>query len=224
MFKRRFSHWLSHIEAHHHFAISLTIAALFFLVSQGHLEWRAQLITTWDVYALSILVITWTRILTAHPRVVAQLARLSRSSRNLIYIFFVVAACASLAAVAFALVTAKTMSGARFAAHIGLAISTVILSWLVVHTIFTLHYAHVFYSSRHDDTIARGLIFPDGHLEPNYLDFAYFSFVIGMTSQVSDVQINSREIRRLALLHGLVAFAFNTAVLALSINIISGLF
>src|SRR6476620_8613590 len=111
MFTRRFSRWLSHIEAHHRIAISLTIAALFFLGSQGHLGWHARLISTWDVYALSVLGMTWARILTAQPRVVVQLARLSRSSRNLIVSFVVVAACASLAAVAFVLGTAKRMSG-----------------------------------------------------------------------------------------------------------------
>jgi len=135
-----------------------------------------------------------------------------------------VAACASLAAVAFMLATAKAMTGAHFATHIALAIGTVILSWLVLHTIFTLHYAHLFYCERHGGKPARGLLFPNGDFEPDYLDFAYFAFVIGMTSQVSDVQISSQEIRRWALLHGVVSFAFNTAVLALSINIISGLF
>ena len=224
MFTRKITHRLSHIDAHHRLAISLAVAALFFLVSRNHIAWRAQLITTWDAYALSFLALTWTRILTAQPREVVRLARLSKTSRNVIYAFVIFAACASLAAVAFVLAAAKTMSGARFAAHIALAIGTVILSWLVLHTMFALHYAHVFYTRRHDDTIARGLVFPEGDFEPDYLDFAYFSFVIGMTSQVSDVQINSRDLRRVALLHGLVSFAFNTAVLALSINIISGLF
>jgi uncharacterized membrane protein len=224
MFTRSFTRWLSRTEAHHRLAISLAIAAIFFLASRGHLGWRVQLITTWNVYALCVLVMAWARILTAQPRMVVRLAKLSRSSRTLIYYFVIVAACASLAAVAFVLSTAKTMSGTPFATHIALAIGTVILSWLVVHTMFAQHYAHVFYSGPRDDKIARGLIFPEGDIEPDYLDFAYFSFVIGMTSQVSDVQINSREIRRLALLHGLVSFGFNTAVLALSINIISGLF
>lgn len=224
MFTRKALHWLSHIEAHHRLAISLAIAAIFFVLLRGHLSWRAQLITTWDAYALSALAMTWTRIVTAQPRLVVRLAKLNPSSRNLIYVFVVVAACASLAAVAFVLGSAKAMAGAQFAMHIALAIGTVILSWLMLHTVFALHYAHVFFSGPHDSKIARGLVFPEGDYEPDYLDFAYFSFVIGMTSQVSDVQINSREIRRIALLHGLVSFAFNTAVLALSINIISGMF
>ena len=224
MFTHRFTHWLSHIEAHHRLAISLAVATLFFLASQGHLPWRAQLIATWDAYALSMLATTWTRIYKAEPRIVVRLAKLGYLSRNLIFVFVMVAACASLAAVAYTLATAKAMTGAHFATHIALAIGTVILSWLVLHTIFTLHYAHLFYCEHRGGKPARGLLFPDGDFEPDYLDFAYFAFVIGMTSQVSDVQISSREIRRWALLHGVVSFAFNTAVLALSINIISGLF
>jgi len=129
--------------------------------------------------------------------------------------------------VAYLLGMAKGLEGWRLASHILLALATVILSWLVLHTVFALHYAHLFYHEPQipgSTRIARGLVFPDGEIEPDYLDFAYFSFIIGMTSQVSDVQINSRKFRHWALLHGMVAFGYNTAVLALSINIISGLF
>ena len=92
--------------------------------------------------------------------------------------------------------------------------------------VFTLRYAHVFYRSKLEvdvDGSGGGLIFP-GKGNPNYRDFAYFSFIIGMTCQVSDVSVTSHSMRLLALLHGLLSFAFNTVILALSINIISGLF
>lgn len=224
MLTRKFTHWLNQAEAHHRLAISLAIAALFFIASSGHLTWQTRLITTWDAYALSAIAMAWTRILTAQPRLVVQLANLSPSSRNVIYLFVVVAACASLSAVAFVLESAKSMTGVHFIAHIALAIVTIILSWSVLHTMFTLHYAHLFYREHHSEGIPRGLVFPEGDLEPDYLDFAYFSFGIGMTSQVSDIQVNAREIRRWVLLHSVVSFAFNTAVLALSINILSGLF
>ncbi len=106
-----------------------------------------------------------------------------------------------------------------------MAALAVIQSWLLIHTVFTLRYAHVFYRSEQEADVegsGGGLIFPGGHY-PDYQDFAYFSFVVGMTCQVSDVNITSRSMRRLALLHGLLSFAFNTVILALSINIISGL-
>ena len=104
--------------------------------------------------------------------------------------------------------------------------SRVVVSWLLIHRVFTLRYAHVFYRSKQEldvDGSGGGLIFP-GKGNPNYRDFAYFSFIIGMTCQVSDVSVTSHSMRLLALLHGLLSFAFNTVILALSINIISGLF
>jgi uncharacterized membrane protein len=227
VFNRKTTHWLSHLEAHHRLALSLAFAAIVFLALQGQLLWRTRLIATWDAYALCLLGLAWTRIVTAQPRVVVRLATLQPSSRKLILIFVIVAACASLASVAYLLGMAKGLAGWKLGTHITLALVTIVLSWLVLHTVFTLHYAQMFYHEHrnaHPAQIARGLVFPDGEIEPDYLDFAYFAFIIGMTSQVSDVQINSRTIRRWALLHGMVAFAFNTTVLALGINIISGLF
>ena len=88
-----------------------------------------------------------------------------------------------------------------------------------------MRYAHAYYRKRDDDqesSEGEGVEFPD-EKEPDFLDFAYFSFVIGMTCQVSDVQISSRGIRRLALVHGLLSFLFNTVILALTINLSSGL-
>ena len=96
---------------------------------------------------------------------------------------------------------------------------------MVVHTLFALRYAHLFYGlskSADRDEPASGLRFP-GTLKPDYLDFAYFSFVIGMTSQVSDVQILSRRLRRLAMVHGTLSFFFNVVILGMTISIMSGL-
>jgi uncharacterized membrane protein len=90
-----------------------------------------------------------------------------------------------------------------------------LLSWAFIHTIFALHYAHEFY----DEDIGGGLAFPGGETEPDYWDFVYFSFVIGMTSQVSDVGVTHKEIRRTVAAHGVVSFVFNAALLALTVNI-----
>ena len=134
-----------------------------------------------------------------------------------------IAACASIFAVAAELGTAKGLDRAHLGAHVLFCLLTVAGSWALVHTIFTLRYAHVYYGLGEDNKPAGGLDFPEED-RPDYLDFAYFSFVIGMTSQVSDVQISSQRLRRLALGHGLVSFVFNLAILGLSINIISSLF
>src|SRR5262249_2668427 len=107
------------------------------------------------------------------------------------------------------------------AACILISMGTIILSWIFVHTSFTLHYAHEFYGEGRDRKLG-GLKFP-GDEDPDYWDFLYFSLVIAMTSQVSDVAIESKSIRRVATLHGVLAFFFNLGVLALTINMISNL-
>lgn len=99
-----------------------------------------------------------------------------------------------------------------------------LLSWVLVHTIFTLRYAHIFYANHKEDKTkhAGGLVFPE-EPHPDYIDFAYYSFTIGMTFQVSDVTVTSKDLRRLTLFHSLIAFAFNTIVVALTVNVIAGL-
>jgi uncharacterized membrane protein len=111
------------------------------------------------------------------------------------------------------------MSGGndREPAHLMLGIVTILLSWTFTHTMFALHYAHEFY----DENAGKGggLIFPGELREPDYWDFIYFSFVIGMTSQVSDVAITCRPIRHTVSAHGIISFVFNVTLLALTVNI-----
>jgi uncharacterized membrane protein len=104
-----------------------------------------------------------------------------------------------------------------------LGFGAVIAGWFLIHTTFLFRYAHMYYRDLdRDDEIDGGLTFP-GDQPPDFFDFAYFAFVVGMTFQVSDVQITARSIRRLVLVHGLVSFGYSTAILALVVNIVSGL-
>lgn len=103
-----------------------------------------------------------------------------------------------------------------------LAGGTILLSWLFAHTAFAIHYAHDYYTDR-AEKLPTGLQFPGDERDPDYWDFLYFSFVVGMTCQVSDVQVATRPWRRLVLAHGVVSFLFNTVVLALTINLLAGL-
>src|SRR4029077_264027 len=138
VFRQKIRHRLSHLEAHHRLLISVAFAAVVCLVLRGHLLWRTQLIATWDAYALCLLALAWTRIITAQPRLVVRLTTLQPTSRKLIFIFVIVAACASLASVGFLLGAAR-VTGEPLAAHVVLALATVVLSWLVLHTIYALH-------------------------------------------------------------------------------------
>jgi uncharacterized membrane protein len=133
-------------------------------------------------------------------------------------------AVASLFAIAAELVTAK-VGGHTRVSPIALSIATVALSWVFTHLVFALHYAHEFYGpdpSPNDQDTREGLKFP-GTEHPRYGDFLYFSFVIGCACATADVNITSRRVRWLAMVHGIVAFVFNTAIVALSINIAAGL-
>ncbi len=137
----------------------------------------------------------------------------------------------TLMAVAFGFIAAFAILGRgppdKIGEHVAVieavGFGAVALGWLLIHTVFSFHYAHMYYrDSDRDKESDRGLAFPGG-AEPDFMDLAYFSFVIGMTFQVSDVQITSKGIRRLVLWHGLISFAYNTAILALVVNVVSGL-
>lgn len=212
------------LDAHYRLFIALGAAiAAFFLLQNKH-PLPELILFTWITFAAVVIVLDWAIILTSHPREVRRIAKLQDFGRSLIFLFVVSASVASIGAIIFLLKSAKGHSGS-VSGHILLAITAVVISWWLVHTIFTLLYAHQFYNTSKEggaSKVVGGLEFP-GNDEPDYLDFVYFSFVVGMTFQVSDVVISSRKIRRYCLIHALLSFMFNTAILALSMNVISGL-
>jgi uncharacterized membrane protein len=128
----------------------------------------------------------------------------------------------SVVVIAMLLQQVRQLSGADRAGHILLGLVALAGSWLMIHTIYAFHYAHRYYQEEREGARSGpGLDFP-GKLDPDYFDFLYYAFVVGMTSQVSDVQVCSREMRRITLVHGVLSFAFNMLVLALSINVVAG--
>ncbi|MFI5162913.1 MAG: DUF1345 domain-containing protein [Sphingobacteriales bacterium] len=212
------------MDAQHRVFISMAIGILVCVLTFNIYSWPSTILFTWMGFALTAIILMWITILSSHPREVRKIAKLQDSSRAMISGVVIGAALVSLAAVYFLLKSAK-VHGANVHGHIVLSITAVFVSWWLVHTIFTLRYAHLYYDTNHDDGTPRkggGLEFPNDGV-PDYLDFVYFSFVIGMTFQVSDVVISSKQIRRIALVHALISFIFNTAIVALSINVISGL-
>lgn len=157
------------------------------------------------------------------PEMMRRYALTEDEGRLTILSLITASACLSIIAITFIPHDKSATQTAIFGLHLGIAISTIIGSWLLVHTIFTQHYAHLYYQG--DKTLQErkdsGLDFP-GELEPDYWDFLYFSFVIGMTGQVSDVNVTSRQMRQLGLVHGVVSFFFNTTLVAITINIVAG--
>jgi uncharacterized membrane protein len=183
-------------------------------VVTGLTDWRlaTRLLVGWDISVGLYLA------LVAHMMSVSSIHRIrERAAREdegqaTILVLTVSAALASLGAIVAELGSAVGTN--RRPSHVVLAVLTILLSWAFIHAIFALHYAHEFY-----DETEGGLAFPGGDLEPDYWDFVYFSFVVGMTSQVSDVCITSKRIRRAVTAHGVIAFVFNVALLALTVNI-----
>jgi uncharacterized membrane protein len=212
-----------YLDSHHRQFIAIAAAAIAFLLTR---KWSlpVNIMITWISYAISIVIMSWISMLSMHPKNVRKVAKLEDSSVTFIFLFIVASAFASLFAVVLLLQSLKGLSKSDTMIHVVLSITSVAVSWWLTHTVFTLRYAHLYYSTeKGKEEFAAGLEFPK-EPEPDYLDFVYFSFVIGMTFQVSDVEISSRKIRRLAWGHGILSFVFNTAIVALSINIISGLF
>ena len=210
---------ISRLDAHHRLLIAIGVSSLVAVVIPQTVHWPTRLILIWLAYALTVLGLLWLTIVWVKPHEMKQFYRLQDSSRTLIFVFVILAAAASVFAVVGLLAEVKTMSRSDLGWHVALSGLSVVSAWGLVHTVFTMRYAHLYYD---DNGPTGGLQFPDDD-QPDYLDFAYFAFVIGMTGQVSDVGISSKQMRRLALAHGLLSFFFNAIIVALTINTISGL-
>ena len=192
--------------------IAIAIGIIAFFLLPHSLRLVTRLLVGWDVFVALYLVLVFTMVLRRGIAHIRRNAVLQDDGRFLILLVTALGAFASIAAIVFEL-GASNRSGPGLA----LATVTIALSWAAVHTAFSLHYAHEYYRGDKPG----GLQFPSGDKddEPDYWDFVYFSFVIGMTAQVSDVGITDRIIRRTATVHGIISFVFNTALVALMVNI-----
>jgi len=185
----------------------------------------ARILIGWDTGLVIYLVLIYAMMWRAEVAHIRQRAAEEDEGAGVILLLSIAATAASFVAIAFALGGLKSSDHAVMpggaTAHVLLAIHTILLSWTFVHTIFTFFYAHEYYAERRDGEIG-GLVFPHDS-RPDYRDFLYFSLVIGMTSQTSDVNICSKVLRRMAAIHGVLSFFFNVTVLALTVNMISNL-
>jgi len=181
-----------------------------------------KFLVPWDVGAATYLVLAWTLIVRSDGSETRLHARAQDVAAYVIFIVVLVAAFASIVAIAVLVGEAKGLTGWHRAVYLALSVAALLSSWFLIHTLFSFHYARRFYASPEDaDAEPRGLSFP-GRGNPDYFDFAYYSFVVGMTSQVSDVSVTAHHMRRLTLIHGILSFIFNIAILALAINNIVG--
>lgn len=216
---------VANLDARHRVVYSLIASGVVFFASGHSVEATTRWLCAWDAFAISVIVLAWIAILGTPQSDLRLKARAQDVSSTVMFVFAILGACGGLFAVALLFHTNKSAAHPHLLGHLLLSLIGVVSAWSLVHTVFSLRYAHTFYGDHPDpklDEHAAGLLFPE-EPEPNYLDFAYFSFVIGMTFQVSDVQVTSRNLRRLVLIHGVLSFAFNTVILALTINTLSTL-
>lgn len=225
------------LQAYNRFLISFTLALLVFLgtsfIYPHPIPIQTRLMYSSTAFTIFTGILIWSVILGAKSEDLRVIAAKEDSSVPVIFILVLFLAFASLFTVVFLLGSVKDLKPVVLTRHIIFSVIAVASSWILVHAIYVLHYARIYYSNtmNQDEEFNKeelpkkglgGLDFP-GDEEPDYIDFAYFSFVIGMTSQTSDVQVTTREMRKVVLGHGILSFVFNTFIVAISINLIAGL-
>ncbi len=204
------------LRARPRLSLSGLIGAVVMAVLPGTWPVPARLIIAWDVGIALYLTLVYHMMSGAQPNHIRHNAAMEDEGQLGILMLTVASALASLGAIVVELASTPAHGNARHPMQLIIATLTILLSWAFTHTIFALHYAHEFYSE--DGKNGCGLTFPGGE-DPDYWDFVYFSFVIGMTSQVSDVAVACKPIRRTVTAHGIISFVFNAALLALTVNI-----
>ncbi len=192
------------------FAIAAgAVAALF-------APWPTAVLIGWSLGAAAFVVSVWAVILPADAVRTREIATTEDDSRAAADIALLTASLASLVGVGFVLLEASDAKGVTAALITALAVVAVVLAWACVHTVFTLRYAHLYWNAR------TGVDFNQDD-DPDYHDFAYLAFTIGMTYQVSDTDLTSKAVRRTALRHALLSYVFGTAIIAMTINVVAGL-
>jgi uncharacterized membrane protein len=203
------------------FTAALVGGLVWLLLPRGWWE-ATRMLLAWDCATGLYLLLAVSMMARSNIDRIRHRADMQDEGQMVILGLTIVTALVSLAGVVAEMARAKTPSGHHEWQHVALAGLTVFLSWTFTHTMFAVHYAHEFYVGS-DDELAQGLEFP-GKEPPDYWDFVYYSFVIGTACATADVNVTSKAMRRLTTLHCVVAFFFNTTILALTVNIGAGFF
>jgi uncharacterized membrane protein len=207
--------------------LSLPVIVAVYLIAPDAWHTSTRLLIAWNLGTWLYIVTTVWAMARATEATIRRHALMGDESRYLVLAFCMIAAVASLAAIVAQLGSVKETGGLLRFGHLGLAVGTIVSAFIFIHLVFAQHYAHEFFILRKSEEglpeEARGGLHFPYTLKPGFTDFAYYSFVIGCAAQTADVETTSAPMRALTLLHGIVAFFFNTTVLALTINICSGL-
>lgn len=185
--------------------------------------WEFRGLLAWCAGMVVYLGLAWWLCVGFDAKRTRERAQAQDEPSVVLFLILLLSTAACVAAITALMQQSRDLAGMQRGLHIGLSVLALASSWLFIQTIFTFRYAHRYYfEEKQDEPDGPGLQFPGG-LDPDYFDFLYYAFVVGMTSQVSDVQVTSREMRRLTMVHGVLSFGFNMLILALSINVVAGL-
>lgn len=198
--------------------IALGLLSWLALAFAPELRWSTRAILAWDIGVLAFIIGMMFHMADMRADDIAASAAEQDEGQGMILAIVIVACVASLATVAAELNLAKGAQGLEKILRVGLVAITVAASWFMMQLIFALHYAHEYYGAGRPG----GLLFP-GKEDPDYWDFIHFSVVIGAAAQTADIAFTSKPLRRIGTLHSLIAFTFNTVVLALTINLLAAL-
>ena len=215
------NYWINKISATAKLAISAIVAIAVYLLHP--LNPALQLIFSWDVFSFVLLSLIWFTFFTTGTQAIRAESQKEDGSRIVVFTVVILATILSMFAV-LQIVISNPQYTENKTWNLICSIACMVFSWSLVQTIFATRYAHLYYAKDKNGQSSErgGLDFP-GKTKPDFIDFAYFAFTIGMTFQVSDVEISDPKIRRTALLHSMLSFAFNACMISLSVNIISGL-
>ncbi len=216
---------MSFLRIHYHLLVSALFGAGFYGWLRGIMPHDTAALIAWDGAVIVYLFWMVCIIRGIAPTEAAMRVQAKRhdEGRSLVLVLATGTALWSLCAIALELMSIGPKEEAL--PYVLLAVGTVICSWFFLHLIFALHYAHIYYDENPNGSgVCGGLDFPGNQDSPDYWDFLYFSFIIGTSAQTADVGISSRSMRRICTIHCVIAFFFNTMVLALTINAASGLF
>jgi len=208
-----------HLYAQWRFLAALAVGVAVALVVPLE-EAVPRVLAAWNAGGLAYLVLVGIKMWQAEVEGIKREASIERESRIVVLVVVIFGSIFTMLALFVQLMAIKSEQGIDRTLSIGLSVFTIILSWLLIHTVFAVYYAHEFHSEAKGGSRGQGggLKFPDDST-PDYLDFLYFSFVVGTTAQTSDVEVCSRAMRRVVMLHGILSFFFNTAVIALAVNL-----
>ena len=227
--RRSFRLWLPLrvVRGHPRLFAGMAVSLLAGVLLPDSIRLATRLLIAWNAGTWLYFIASGIMIARATPQSVRRRARMGDEGRFFILVFTSLAAIAAIAAIVAHLAIVMDLSGTMKGLHMGLAAATIVSAWFFIHLTYALHYAHEYfdeYFAEPDRPAAErgGLAFP-GTEHPDYYDFLYFSYVIGVACQTADVIISSRAMRRVALVHCVLAFFFNSAVLALTINIAAGM-